>query len=54
MRYNVIMSNKEVWRAVITVTNKEIREAKATAALAGVDIQDWLADAVREKLRKEK
>ena len=40
----------KLWRALIATTVQEKRDAKAAAAKVGEDIQDWLADAVREKL----
>jgi len=47
------MDKQAAWRPVITVTPREWREAKAAAALAGVDIQDWLADLVRKELDRQ-
>jgi len=40
------------WKPWIRVTEEERREAKAAAAREGIDVQEWLARAIRERLER--
>lgn len=46
-------TDDEVVKIRAAITRKEHRRAKAAAALAGEDFQDWAGEAVRRRLIEE-